>query len=266
MSTETAVPPFTSWTVVPSPAKPAPAWLGTTAVPAAEPAWSPLVRPTPGPAPASPAVEEDAAPAACLTEEELASACAAAAQLAVEQERSAGAALERQARAAALEQLAGALGAVTGAYEDCLDRIAESSALLLDALLEAAGLAGRLPVDGMRATLRATLAETLRAPSLRIEVAPAFLAVAGDVVREAATGAALPAMVELSAAAGPAAAMRIEWSDGWAETDRLRAVELLRTRLAGGLADLPDNGGHPAIDNRGHAITDNRGHAARSDR
>lgn len=232
------------------------------AVAAAESAWSPLVRPAAGPVPAPPAFQDDATSAACLTEEELASACAAAAQLAVEQERSAGAALERQARAAALEQLAGALAAGAGAYEDCLDRIAESSALLLDALLEAAGLAGRLPVDGMRDTLRATLAETLRAPSLRIEVAPAFLAMAEGVVREAATAASLPAAVELFAASGPssgpAAAMRIEWVDGWAETDRLRAVELLRTRLARGLADLPDNGGCAATDNCGYAARSNR--------
>ncbi len=236
----------------------APAWRGMAVVPAAEPAWSPLLRPASAPVPAPPAVEEDTPPAGCLTGEELASACAAAAQMAVEQERSAGAALERQARAAALAQLAAALAASAGAYEDCLDRIAESSALLLDALLEAAGLAGRLPVDGMRATLRATLAETLRAPSLRIEVAPAFLAVAEGVVREAATAAALPAVVELCAAAGPAAAMRIEWADGWAETDRLHAVERLRTRLAHGLVDLPDMGGD--------AATDHRGQAARSDR
>jgi hypothetical protein len=198
--------------------------------------WSEIDAP---PVAANAAGPAEAPPPLLFTEVELARACAAAAQMAARREREAAAAAEGRAESAAVAMLAAELARAGEAYAACLDRIALSAARVLDAALAASGIAQRASAETLTAVLRATFAETLAAPDLRVVLAPDLLATAQRVLPAAAASAGLAGRLELCAASSlEAPPVRIEWEHGWAEADLARAVGLLRSHL---VPEAPDN-------------------------
>lgn len=236
MSIETATAPFEAWILAPGQAA-AIAPMRRSVLPAAAPPprlWVDIDPPHEPTEDASIVAEIAPWPIA-FSEGELARACAGAAWAAAERERGERAAMLAKAEAVALERLARELTLADAGFQRCLEATAAALSQAFAAAGKAAGVLRQGQAERLEAMLRATFAETLRAPELRVTVAPSLLDTAQRVMPEAVATAGFGGSLAVAADATPGApSVRIDWGDGWAEADLGRIESLLIDHLAGG--------------------------------
>lgn len=174
-------------------------------------------------------------------EAELARACAAVAREAIERERGAHAVAQARSEAEALGRLSDCLGAAEDGFRSRLDALARGLSEAFASAVEAAGILQEARVARMQALLESILVEALQAPELRIT---AGAAVADALQRRlpasaAAAGYSGRMAFSTDAQLGPSS-LRVEWADGWAESDLDHVERVLIDHLthAGSAADL----------------------------
>ncbi len=192
--------------------------------------WADIDRPArsePEPAP----VEPVAAPPV-FSEAEMALACAEAGRQAVERERAGQAAARARTEALAVDGLAQSLAAARASFQTCLDGLASGVARTLALAIEKMGALDDERPARLEAVLRATFAETLHAPGLRITVPEDLLETIGRAAGAAVAAAGFGGACDVAGDPGlPAAMLRIDWADGWAEADLAHVERLLIEHL-----------------------------------
>lgn len=167
-----------------------------------------------------------------FSEEDLARACAAAALASAERQRSSLAAEAARAEILAMERLTRELALAHDGWQRCLEGTAAALSRTLAVAVEATGVLRQGQPERLEALLRATFAETLRAPELQVLVDPSLLATAQRVMPAAAAAAGFAGRVAVSASSAPGGpSVRIDWGDGWAEADLGRVERQLIEHL-----------------------------------
>lgn len=188
-------------------------------------------------APGPPAtVDADAAgarlAAPVFSEQELARACAAAAWSAVVRERAERAAARSRLEAEVLESVRAGLRRAEGALQRVLDDLAAGLGCAFAEALAAWGAFDAERVRRLETMLRATLVETLHAPSLHIVVPAPALEAVRSLASNVLTAARFTGELHVSADTALASdAVRIEWADGWAEAELDQVQSLLIDHL-----------------------------------